>query len=115
MNRRALKYLLDIESIISEIEQIIVRVENNFDNYKSDFVVKRAVERELEIIGEAVRKLLEADPKLTLENSKKIIGLRNIISHAYDSVEDELIWSILQKNIPLLKTEIQKIRNEHDS
>lgn len=111
MNPKALKYILDIESILEEIESIKIRVENSFISYKEDFVIKRAVERDLEIIGEAVKKLLEEEPTIKLTSAKKIIGLRNRISHAYDSIEDELIWGIIQKDIPLLKKEIQKIRS----
>lgn len=110
MNPKALKYILDIESILEEIERIKIRVENSFIQYKEDFVMKRAVERDLEIIGEAVKKLLEQEPTIKLTSAKKIIGLRNRISHAYDSIEDELIWGIIQKDIPLLKKEIQRIR-----
>lgn len=111
MNAKALKYILDIESILSEIVEIKLRVENNFHNYQKDFVVKRAVERDLEIIGEAVKKLVELDPSIQLSSTKKIIGLRNMISHAYDSIEDELIWAIIQKDIPVLQNEIKKLRN----
>jgi len=56
MNAKALKYILDIESIMGEIEQIKLRVKNNFITYQKDFIIKRAVERDLEIIGEAVKK-----------------------------------------------------------
>lgn len=110
MNHKALKYILDIESVIGEIEQIKERVENNFNIFKQDFVLKRAVERDLEIIGEATKKLLEVSPSVNLSSTKNIIGLRNIISHAYDSVEDELIWGIIQKDIPILLGEIEKIK-----
>ena len=112
MNPKALKYILDIESILEEIESIKIRVENSYILYKEDFVIKRAVERDLEIIGEAVKKMVEQEPTFQLTSVKKIIGLRNRISHAYDSIEDELIWGIIQKEIPLLKKEIQKIRSQ---
>lgn len=111
MNPRFLKYILDIESIISEIEEVKNRVENNFINYKEDFLLKRATERQLEIIGEAVRKLKEINPEINLSKATKIIGLRNMISHAYDSIEDELIWGIIQKDIPILKEEIRILKN----
>jgi uncharacterized protein with HEPN domain len=113
MRHRTLKYILDIESVIAEIEQIKLRIENNFLNYQADFLVKRATERDLEIIGEAIRKLLELNPNISLSNSSKIIGLRNLISHAYDTVEDELIWGIIQKNIPELKEEIISLKNSN--
>lgn len=110
MNFRALKYILDIESIIIEIEQILQKTENNFTVYSNDFIIKRALERDLEIIGEAISKLIKLEPQLKLTNYKKIIGLRNLIIHSYDSIEDELIWSIVQKDIPLLKGEIIKLK-----
>ena len=64
----------------------------------------------MEIIGEAIRKIIEIDPTINITSSKNIIGLRNIISHAYDSVEPEMIWGIIQNNIPLLAEEINKIK-----
>ena len=111
MNPKALKYILDIESVIAEIEEIKIRTKNNFDEYRSDFLMKRATERDLEIIGEAIRKLIEINPNIQIGNSQKIIGLRNLISHAYDSVDDELIWGIIQKNIPDLKIEIELLKS----
>jgi len=110
MNAKALKYLLDIESILDEIDQIKLRVGNNFNTYRKDFIIKNAVEVDLEIIGEAVKKLTEQDSTTELSSVKKIIGLRNMMSHVYDSIEDELIWAILQKDIPILKRGIEKIR-----
>ncbi len=107
MNSKVLKYLLDIESIISEIEDLKRRVENNFNRFKEDALAKRAAERQLEIIGEAINKLIGIEPSLQISGVKKIIGLRNLIVHAYDSVDDELIWAIIQKDIPILKEEIK--------
>ncbi len=72
--------------------------------------MQRALERELEIIGEAVRKLIELQPDIQISSSKKIIGLRNIISHAYDSIEPELIWGIIQRDVVKLSEEIQKLK-----
>lgn len=110
MQPKVLKYLLDIESIVSEIEEIKTRIGNDFTVFRQDIIVQRAIERDLEIIGEAVRKLMEAVPDIQISHSKKIIGLRNIISHAYDSIEPELIWGIIQRDIPLLSDEVQRLR-----
>ncbi len=110
MNPRALKYILDIESIISEIEQIKQKLDNNFLNFEEDFIVQRAVERELEIIGEAINKLHKTDPTIKISNIPNIISLRNLIIHAYDSVEPELIWAIIQKDIPKLKEEVENLK-----
>lgn len=112
MQHKVLKYLLDIESVINEIESIKIKSKNNFEIFKSDIILQRAIERDLEIIGEAIRKILEIDSSIEISSSKNIIGLRNIISHAYDSVEPEMIWGIIQKNIPILSNEINIIRTK---
>lgn len=112
MQPRILKYLLDLESVISEIETIKTRVGNDFFVFSNDVILQRAVERDLEIIGEAVRKLIEIKPEIEISSSRKIIGLRNIISHAYDSIEPELIWGIIQRDIPTLLHEIQKLKQQ---
>ncbi len=109
MQPKTLKYLLDIQSVISEIELIKTKTNNNFNQFKSDFILQRAIERDLEIIGEAVRKITELDDSVKLSSTKNIIGLRNIISHAYDSIEPEMIWGIIQNNIPVLNEEVNNI------
>jgi uncharacterized protein with HEPN domain len=92
MQPKLLKYILDIESIIQEIEKVKQLTENNFNTFRSEILYQRAIERDLEIIGEAIRKMIEIDPNIQISSAKNIIGLRNIISHAYDSVEPELLW-----------------------
>ncbi len=110
MQPKLLKYILDIESVIEEIESIKQKTQNDFNNFSDDIILQRAVERDLEIIGEAIRKIVEINPQIEITASKNIIGLRNIISHAYDSVEPEMLWGIIQKNIPVLADEIRKLK-----
>lgn len=110
MQPKLLKYILDIESVIGEIESIKQKTGNDFKKFSDDIILQRAVERDLEIIGEAVRKILEINPRIEITASKNIIELRNIISHAYDSVEPEMLWGIIQKNVPLLADEIKVIK-----
>ena len=78
MQLKVLKYLLDIESVIQEIE--------------------------------AIRKIVEEEPNIQISSAKNIIGLRNIISHAYDAVEPEMIWGIIQNNVPILADEIKRLK-----
>ena len=111
MQPKLLKFLLDIQSVIQEIETVKTKTNNNFNSFKSDILLQRAVERDLEIIGEAIRKIIEIAPDINITSAKNIIGLRNIISHAYDSVEPEMIWGIIQNNIPVLADEIKKIKD----
>lgn len=111
MQPRVLKYILDIQQVIQEIETIKTHSKNNFILFKENFIFQRAVERDLEILGEAIRKIIELDPTINIDSAKNIIGLRNLIAHAYDSVEPEIIWGIIQNNIPVLAEEIKKIKD----
>lgn len=108
---RMLKYILDIEQVIAEIEELSGRYQGDFRKFENDWVSKRAIERDLQIIGEAVNKLLKLNPVINITSAANIIGLRNIIVHAYDSVEYEMIWAIIQKDIPVLKAEVLKLKN----
>lgn len=92
MTTRSSKYLLDILSVIEEIEKLLEKVERNFVKFNTDFMAVRTAERELEIIGEALTKLIKEDPSLNIKDAKKIIALRNLIIHSYDSVDNEIIW-----------------------
>lgn len=112
MQPNLLKYILDIESVIQEIETVKQRSENNFNVFKSDILLQRAAERDLEIIGEAIRKILKMNPSIQITSAKNIIGLRNIISHAYDSIEPEMIRGIIQNNVPVLVDEITILKSK---
>jgi uncharacterized protein with HEPN domain len=72
-------------------------------------MLKRAVEREMEIIGEAIGRILKIDPEITITSSRKIIDLRNKVIHAYDAVDDTIIWGIIIRHLPVLKTEVEKL------
>ena len=100
------------ESIILEIEAIKTKTDNNCNVFKSDIILQRAIERDLEILGEAIKNITEISPSIQISSIKNIIGLRNIIAHAYDSVEPEVIWAIIQKDIPKLSNEISLFRNK---
>jgi uncharacterized protein with HEPN domain len=106
MQPRTLKYLLDIQVLIAELASFKEMVHNDFFQFQEQIVVKRAVERNLEIIGEAVRSILALDPECHISSARKIVGLRNILAHGYDGVDDELLWAILQRDIPVLREEV---------
>jgi uncharacterized protein with HEPN domain len=74
-------------------------------------LIKRAVERNLEIIGEAMNRILREEPNFPIENAYRIVGLRNQIIHGYDMVSDENIWAILINQLPKLKIEIERLVN----
>lgn len=69
---------------------------------------KKAVERNLEIIGEAVNRIMKLDDQFPISNAKNIVGTRNRIIHSYDNISDEVIWTIVNRELPELKNEVLK-------
>jgi uncharacterized protein with HEPN domain len=112
MNEKQLKFLYDVKIAIDEIDSYFETEPRNFDNYKKNSLLKRAIERNFEIIGEAISRILKEDPAFPIENAKKIIGLRNQIIHGYDSISDENIWGIIANYLPKLKSEINTMINK---
>ena len=109
--KQVLKYLLDIESLIDELERVLSIHSRQYEQFSADFMAVRTVERDLEIIGEAVRKLKEIDPEISISSAKQIIGLRNMIVHAYDAIDPTTLWKILIIDLPVLKREIETLKN----
>mgnify|MGYP006300028049 FL=1 len=99
-------WLFDILQSIEEIESYFSGKPKRFEDYLSDTKTQRAVERNIEIIGEAVSRVLKADPEFKLDNAHKIIGARNRIIHGYDKISHEVIWSIIINHLPKLQSEI---------
>lgn len=111
MKRDSRKRLVDIQDAIQKIESFLSHVDNYFE-YVENQLVKSAVERQLGILGEAINKLGTEEPEIEIAHVRQIVGLRNRIIHAYDALDDETIWGICKRHIPLLKEEIQKLINE---
>ncbi len=111
MDERILKWLYDIKLAIDEIDSYFEKEEKNFFEYQKNTMLKRAVERDLEIIGEAMNRILKRDDLFIkkIKEAKSIIGLRNQVIHAYDSISDENIWSVLITHLPKLKFEIEEL------
>lgn len=105
-------WLFDILQSIAEIESYFEGRPKRFDDYISDIRTKRAVERDIEIIGEAVNRILKKDKDFKIENSQRIVGARNRIAHGYDKITDDLIWSIIINHLPKLKDEIDILIKE---
>jgi uncharacterized protein with HEPN domain len=104
------KYLSDIEFAIDLINSFIK--DYHFTQYQSDQKTKSAVERQLGIIGEAVNKYIRLSER-ELSGSKEIIAFRNRIIHAYNNIEDEIVWAILKNHIPKLKKEVSTLLNQN--
>jgi uncharacterized protein with HEPN domain len=106
MNEKVLKCLYDIKFAIEEIDSFFIGRERRFEEYANDIILKRAIERDLEIIGEAMNRILKESPKIEIDNARRIIGLRNQIIHGYDTVSDENIWGIIMIYLPKLQKEV---------
>ncbi len=111
MDNEIKAWLFDIHSAIVEINSFFEDGEKIFTEYQKDIKTKRAVERNLEIIGEAMKRILEKDCDFKLTNARKIVDTRNRIIHGYDSVSDDVIWGIIINHLPKLKAEIKEILN----
>ena len=112
INREEKKNLVDIIEAINSIDDHLDK-ERILDIYLSNKTKRRAVEREIEIIGEAMGKLLKTNPNISISYSRIIVDLRNRVIHAYDSVDDILIWKIIMKDLPVLLEEAKKLLNEN--
>jgi uncharacterized protein with HEPN domain len=104
--------LYDILTAINEIESFFADRPKDFTVYKNDIRTKRAVERNIEIIGEAMSRILNRDTTVDFTDSRKIVNTRNRIIHGYDTVSDEIIWSIIIKHLPTLEAEIRNLLGE---
>lgn len=109
MDERIEKWLYDIRFAIDEIDGYFLEREKNFLLFQQNRMLKRAIERNLEIIGEATNRILSKEPDFPINNARKIVNLRNFVIHSYDSISDENIWAIIINNLPELKKDIDKL------
>lgn len=108
MMDKSRKYLSDILIAIDLIEKFTADVKD-FHQYSNDLKTQSAVERQLAIVGEALNKLRKLNTDITIENDKQIIGFRNRLVHAYDSIDNSIVWAILHKYVNKLKVEVEKL------
>ncbi len=108
MTEKSRKYLSDILMAIDLIEKFTVDI-TDFNIYQNDLKTQSAIERQLAIIREALSQLKKIEPDFEIENSKRIIGFRNRLIHAYDSIDNSIVWAIINRHLKRLKEEIQEI------
>lgn len=82
---------------------------NDFNLYEKDLKTQSAVERQLVIIGEALNKLKKLEPNIKIDGDKQIIGFRNRLVHAYDSIDNSIVWAILNRHLGKLKIVMEKL------
>jgi uncharacterized protein with HEPN domain len=103
------KYLLDILNAARDFQQFVGSLD--FDAYHANKLIKAAVERKFEIIGEALGRVASLSPETanSIHEYQKMIAFRNIIIHGYDQVSDPLVWDVIENKLPLLIEDIQHL------
>ena len=100
------KYLVDI---LASAEMLLSRLSgvNSFEEFQGiDELVKDGILRRLSIIGEAIYQINKLDKEIALKDKKKIAGLRHIIVHDYDKVDEILIYAVVKRHLPELRNEV---------
>lgn len=109
MDRQLRKYLNDVLSSILEIESFMADRPKEYETFCSDLLFRRAIERNLEIMGEAMNQALKINRELPITAARKIVDTRNFVIHAYDSLMPDILWGIVINHMPLLKKEVSKL------
>jgi len=108
-------WLQDILTMIDEVDSYFADRPKTYADYLKDMRTKRAIERNISVIGEATNRILKHDNPVELSNARKIVDLRNRLVHGYDTISDEFIWSIVINHLPNLKTEVKKLLAENNT
>jgi len=106
------KCLIDVKSSCEEVESFFSGKPKLFEEFCNDTMKIRAVERNVEIMGEAINRILKIDSNFDLPNSKAIIQTRNRVIHGYDSVTKEFLWGLVIRHIPGLLADVNNLLEE---
>lgn len=115
MRRSLMKLLQDIRTSAADIQRYTAGMGEA--DFLDNQMVRRAVEREFEIIGEALRRMSAKFPEAAgcITAASQIIAFRNVLAHGYDAVEDTVVWSIVQKRVPTLMAEVNTLAADEQS
>lgn len=115
MNAKSLKLLEDMraaaEFILGATESL------SLDDYHADQTLRFAVERNFEIIGEAVNRLHKIDPDTAAQipEQRRIVAFRNLLIHAYDVIDDVQVWNVVKDSLPSFRQHVEGLLQENDS
>lgn len=112
MQLDAKKHLEDMRRAIELLSKFTVG--QKVDNYRDDPMLASAVERQFEILGEALSRLLKLDPSFEsrITDARRIVDFRNILIHAYDVVDEQVVWDIVERKLPVLRREVDRLLAE---
>ena len=109
MNENLNKFIQDILTAIHEIDQATLERGKEYEIFLSDIVFRKFVERNIEIMGEAMNRILKISPDINVTSARKIVDIRNYVIHAYDSLKPDILWAIVVNHLPRLKRELESI------
>jgi uncharacterized protein with HEPN domain len=101
-------WLEDISISINEIYEFLPKDIDYFE-FEKDLRTRKAIERNIEIIGEALNRILKAYPDIAISDSRKIVDTRNRIIHGYDSITPDILWLIIKQSLPVLRNEVAEL------
>lgn len=109
MPRDPRTWLFDVDQAAQRVQRFIHG--RSYDDYLNDELLRAGVERQFEIIGEALNQLRRHDPALAAEvrEHARIIGFRNLLIHAYATVDDSVVWDIATQKLPCLLEDAQAL------
>ncbi len=107
--REARVFLFEIHRACELIQQFISGM--SFSEYDADVKTRSAVERQLEIVGEAIGQMLKSFPEMQQDfpEAPRIIAFRNYLIHGYSSVSNEVVWGIVEVNLPGLASRVEAL------
>jgi uncharacterized protein with HEPN domain len=114
MERKSPKLLRDICDAATFIRQVTAN--KTLDDYRSDRLLRQAVERNFEIIGEAVGRLAKLDPSTAAKigSHQQIISFRNLLIHGYDLIDEAQVWQVIRTSLPTLESEVAAMLADQD-
>jgi uncharacterized protein with HEPN domain len=112
MDKYIITYLQDVLDAINELESFFIDYPMRYDVFEKDFLRRSAVERKVEIMGEAINRILKIDPQFQLRDAKEIVRTRNRVIHGYDSVTPDFLWLLIIRYIPILKQDVTELLSQ---
>ena len=108
-------HLADVQRSLGLLQQFTVG--KSLEAYRGDALLRSAVERQLEIIGESLNRLAREDPATAsrIQEYRKIISFRNVLIHGYDAVDDEVVWGVLESKLPVLTRDVARLLQEEEA
>ncbi len=108
MKHEIYTWLEDINIAIIQIYDFLPE-DIKYIDFENDIKTQKAIERNVEIIGEALNRILKVSPDIAISDSRKIVDTRNRIIHGYDSITPDILWLIIKRSLPILQNEVSEL------